>query len=71
MAELKPCPFCGGEARLDKENVCFGHGERHDKYFVECISCGARGKREVVYYLTPTECQELVVRSWNTRTPKE
>ena len=30
MTELKPCPFCGGEAFIHKEG---------DSYFVECIDC--------------------------------
>ena len=66
--DLKPCPFCGGEATLCKENTCFGHGEYHDKHFVKCNSCGATGKSELVYYLTSTDCQELAVHHWNTRT---
>lgn len=37
MAELKPCPFCGGEA--DCNNVAF---ERAGKpmWAVECMKCG-------------------------------
>jgi Lar family restriction alleviation protein len=30
MSELKPCPFCGGEAHL----------HIHDRYGVECDVCG-------------------------------
>jgi Lar family restriction alleviation protein len=32
--ELKPCPFCGGEAVLDATVSCF---------FVRCIGCAAEG----------------------------
>ena len=32
--DLKPCPFCGSEARL-----IFEHG----KFFGECTGCGTRG----------------------------
>lgn len=30
MRELKPCPFCGGEA----------HIHRHERFGVECDECG-------------------------------
>lgn len=30
--ELKPCPFCGGEAELDSDDLC---------YWVNCKKCGA------------------------------
>lgn len=34
--ELKPCPFCGGEASLHNKGVY---------YWVECKKCGAQAKR--------------------------
>lgn len=71
MAELKPCPFCGGEATLCKKKECFGHGEYHNNYFVKCDSCGAKGKKEIEYYLSSTDCQVLATKHWNTRTQKE
>ena len=37
MAELKPCPFCGGEARL---------GMDFDWHFVYCIECQAQIERD-------------------------
>ena len=30
MEELKPCPFCGGEA----------HIHRHERFGIECDECG-------------------------------
>lgn len=41
MSELKPCPFCGGEARIDTEYDMDGFGNFHK---VECKSCGASSK---------------------------
>ena len=36
MMELKPCPFCGGEARLAVTSYPGG-----DRYRVCCTDCGA------------------------------
>ena len=38
MAELKPCPFCGGEAYYSTEN--FGA-----KVWVRCCVCGVQTSR--------------------------
>ena len=65
--ELKPCPFCGGEAEINIRKQCYGHGEYHDEYFVKCKSCGARSGFEVVYYLSSKECEEAVTKKWNRR----
>ena len=60
MSELKPCPFCGGEAR---EHAAFAHGaaDRVGVY-VECDGCGA---------CSPTcwgeEAQRKASEAWNSR----
>lgn len=38
MEELKPCPFCGGEASLMRSNTL---------YKVECKDCGVAGNVRV------------------------
>ena len=43
-AELKPCPFCGGEAGFYAETV----------HWINCKKCGA----ESAYYETPEEAIE-------------
>ena len=42
MAELKPCPFCGGRAEMQEDDGCVGHGENDTLYYVECCTCGGR-----------------------------
>lgn len=58
MSELKPCPFCGGQAEIRKTTIpkTIATGA-----FVQCEKCGAR-----------TRCvidlgEEYVIRIWNRR----
>lgn len=52
--ELKPCPFCGGDAMtcFDDERMIFRHS-------VECIVCGGRSG----WYST----KEVAATAWNAR----
>ena len=58
--ELKPCPFCGGEARIDVDI-----DDRHENLdvMVYCEECGCQ---------TPDgyESIEEAVSTWNTRVDK-
>lgn len=53
--ELKPCPFCGGEAEL-YQSYC-GY------YQIECHQCSARSCMAVE--------EESVISNWNTRSATE
>lgn len=53
--KLKPCPFCGGEAKL------FLDESRYYKSQVYCKKCGVRTNREHI--------PEIAVTTWNTRKP--
>ena len=66
--KLKPCPFCGGESKLEITTECWGHGEYHENYFIKCMRCGSRGKSEVVYDKTPRQCEADCIENWNRRT---
>lgn len=55
MADLKPCPFCGGEAEYEEFNDGFFSWGR-----VEC-QCG-------VMLTTPPN---VTIKAWNTRKPME
>ena len=56
--ELKPCPFCGGEASI--RHFAFHSGA---KYHVVCESCLC----SVSYEWTPEEAAE----AWNTRAKEQ
>ena len=54
MSELKPCPFCGGEAEL--------HGF-HDLYWVvECVRCYASAN--------DCDTEQDAIEAWNTRVER-
>ena len=57
MEKLKPCPFCGGEAAIDRK------GTQRASMIIKCIDCGATNESGDVYGLTNPENY-----SWNTRT---
>ena len=70
MAKLKPCPFCGGEAKpFDNEHEHIEIDENGayvdmvfdeaDAYWVECMVCGAMGSSKNTF----NEAAE----AWNRR----
>lgn len=61
MDELKPCPFCGGEA-------CFTINGLKKRIYCYCWVCGARGF-SISYQDKPDQSQiKAVKREWNRRT---
>ena len=56
---LKPCPFCGGEARITK----LPKSVKPKAFHIGCSQCGA------VKILFMTE--EEAIRQWNTRKPMD
>ena len=55
MEDLKPCPFCGGEAEIVQP------GTRRHSCIVDCLNCGCR--------LESSDEGELSGMAWNTRAP--
>ena len=61
MTELKPCPFCGGNAKLVEywlKGVC---NTKH--FFVQCKQCGVRKDNHHNGYKT----REKAIDGWNER----
>lgn len=59
MAELLPCPFCGGKAIFGCE---FGLTQMH--YYRRCADCGARGPSSA----EDEGGQARAEAAWNKRT---
>lgn len=63
MTELKPCPFCGGEANIVKRKFKSGFYPSGGTYYVHCKNC----------FITtqPRRTQKYVIKIWNRRTNDE
>jgi len=57
MSNLKPCPFCGGEARLNGYKNC---------HWVICMNMDCLSS-----YGINQKTEEEAILSWNTRTPDQ
>lgn len=70
-AELKPCPFCGGDAEMDigqnYRNITTSNLEQQCAIY--CTSCGAQ--HSLCYRDFPGICHERVIDdvklNWNAR----
>lgn len=62
--ELKPCPFCGGKAKI-KSRLTKTFGVDHR--FIACTDCGGQGKGHL--FGLPLEAKkEWLAEEWNNRT---
>ena len=59
MDDLKPCPFCGGEAELKKKTDKF----LPDRYYPSCTVDHCIGRNRTIYFPSA----EKATREWNKR----
>lgn len=75
MNELKPCPFCGGEAKLQRTQ----HPKiENEAAWIECSNCGAMSNIFAVplHRIPPrakvgSVCFEPIRKAWNRRVTNE
>ena len=69
--ELKKCPFCGGEAYLEKSARVYNKGKTEKAAYVRRTSCFARTGKVMIsdYGFTShsKEAEEKAVELWNRR----
>ena len=66
MIDLKPCPFCGGEAKVfayDDGGICVKCMECYCQTQASTDMCISYAKRESAF--------ERIVSSWNRRVERE
>ena len=59
MDKLKPCPFCGGEAKLINQRDYHGYIQ---SYRITCKTCGA-----LTLETSSSNSKRKAAESWNTR----
>lgn len=59
MAELKPCPFCGGDAQLEHIHDGFGYS------YVRCKKCGVESVKFIKSFEVSSDKE--AVEFWNRR----
>ena len=63
MNELRECPFCGSDARVEMTGTTIENGEEYDDYTVECTN------RECLCFLGVGlfRSREAAIKAWNRR----
>lgn len=65
--ELKPCPFCGGEAEIaENEAPRLYRPARNRPYYVCCLSCDLFFGYDVDYG-GEFDTKEEAIKAWNNR----
>lgn len=71
LYDLKPCPFCGGEAKLETSHRAFINAQTTKVAYVFCTNCNARSGRVALkdYGCTSysEDANEEAVSRWNIR----
>lgn len=70
--DLEPCPFCEGEAHLERKSRTVVQGVTVRHTYVRCLKCGSRGSRFLYRdFATCKEAEGKAVEAWNRRASDE
>lgn len=65
LQSAKGCPLCGQAIKVVRDNVCGGHGDYYDDYFIHCDNC--RLDFHLYAPLGEKYDVESFILRWNTR----
>ena len=65
MSELKPCPFCGGEAEMGRRHSCYDKWEPSD-YIPRCKDTKCMGRTTRRF-----KTEQAAIEAWNRRVDNE
>lgn len=72
MIKLKPCPFCGGKATIEKNHRAFIDGVTTKVAFARCKKCNARtGRFKLEDYSCSSHSSVAIknaIEAWNKRS---
>lgn len=77
MDELKPCPFCGGKAKLSAKDHLFGgynsmgYGRREYLIRAICNRCKARGKPIATGWVTTCNINSRGINFYRNHADKD
>lgn len=66
LPKVKPCPLCGGYAKLERKSKTIIKGEQRYITYVRCCDCDVRGPR-VLLGNNVTYAREIAIKRWNRR----
>lgn len=67
MAELKPCPFCGGKAEIKLSSSAIAYMGSVYSCHIGCKECGLGLSENFVDMGLAGEIEEVLVEAWNRR----
>ena len=69
--ELKPCPFCGENVKIERLPLWHGSHGYHGsyEYDIHCSNCGCRVDldRNDTVYRSEEEARDNAIKAWNRR----
>lgn len=67
--ELKPCPFCGGEACMDSGTYVIGR-KTYRTAKCKCRECGVTRSAVLDIYASLDEAESKAIEAWNRRAER-